>query len=384
MKVLVLGAGNIGTAVIHDLLSIKPTADDIYVIDADKSRLSIVMKRYIKYNIKVIEANVLVNRDLDKVLGNVDVVCSALPGSISYQVVKKILSSGVSVVDTAYSPEDPFTLSDIAKENGVTYVPDCGFCPGISNLLVGYTSSALEKIINIQIIVGGLPQDPRPPLYYAATWSIDDLIDEYLRPARIIKEGRVEFVDPLSHIVKINLDGFGQFEAIYTDGLRTMLKTIKAYNMSELTIRHPGHLSKIKVLRDLGFFSNKRIKIKNQFISPRKIAIELLRELIKIEDPRDIAILRVIVDGLVKESVVRFQFDLIDKYDESTKLTAMSRTTGFPCAIVARLVAKGKIPIGVVPPELIGKDKKLFRKMIEELEKRNIRIRIIAPNIARL
>jgi len=379
LKALVLGAGHIGTAIIYDLLNFTPKANEIYVVDIDDRKLKEVSQRFKDQNVKTILVDVTKFNTLSQLISEVDVVCSALPGKMSFNVVKQFLSYGVNLVDTSYMPEDPFKLSELVEESGTTYVPDSGFCPGISNLLIGHAYSNLGDVINVQIIVGGLPQDPRPPLYYTITWSIDDLLDEYTRPARIIKNGQLKQVDPLSVIMRINLEGLGSFEAIYTDGLRTLLKTIKAQNMFELTIRYPGHLSKIRTLRDLGFLSDREIRIKNQIIRPRKITVELLKDLMKSRDLRDVAILRIIVDGHSKGRMKRYRFDMIDKYDESAGLTAMSRTTGFTCAIIARLVAKGKIGKGVVPLELIGQKKNLYEAIIKDLEKRDITIKTIAP-----
>ncbi len=379
MRILVLGAGNIGLAIIHDLLFMEPKVSEVHVVDANNKRLKEIRKIFRDRNIKTITADVTKRSELLKLLNDVDVVCSSLPGRISHRVIKEILTQGISVVDTSYSPEDPFELSNLARDAKATYIPDSGFCPGISNLLIGYAASKLESIKNVQIIVGGLPQNPKPPLYYTLTWSIEDLIEEYTRVARVIRDNEIKLIDPLSKIMRINLEGLGTFEAIYTDGLRTLLKTIKAENMSEITIRYPGHLSKIKTLRDLGFLDDREIIVMGQRIKPRSIAIALLRDLMRSDDPRDIAILRIIIDGYLKGNVSRYQFDLVDKYDEVTGLTAMSRTTGFTCAIIARLVAKKKIDPGVVPLELIGKKENLYESIIREFQKRNVVIKVTAP-----
>lgn len=380
MRALVLGAGHIGTAIIYDLLNFTPKMDKIFVVDIDDRKLKIVNQQFKNRDVKTILANVTKLNSLSHIVREVDVVCSALPGRISFKVVKFILSHGISLVDTSYMSEDPFELSRLVEDKGITYVPDSGFCPGISNLLVGHAYSNLDETINVQIIVGGLPQNPRPPLYYTITWSIEDLLDEYIRPARIIMNGELKQIDPLSRIMNITLENIGNFEAIYTDGLRTLLKTIKAKNMYELTIRYPGHLSKIKILKDLGFLSNKELKIKNQTIRIREITVKLLKDLMESSDPKDLIILRIIVDGLSKGQLKRYQFDMIDVYDESTGLTAMSRATGFTCAIIARLVAKGKISAGVVPLEKIGQNKDLYGTIVRELDKRGIIIKTITQS----
>ncbi|RLE73578.1 MAG: saccharopine dehydrogenase, partial [Thermoprotei archaeon] len=186
--------------------------------------------------------------------------------------------------------------------------------------------------------------------------------------------GEIKEVDPLSHIEEIDLGPLGKFEAIYTDGLRTLLKTIKAKNMVEKTIRYPGHFSKIRVLKDLGFLSSRKIRIGEEIITPKEFSAKILEEALRSFDFRDLVIMRIRVSGKKNGRSFIYQFDMVDKFDPQTNLTAMARTTGFTCAIAARLVAKGLIDTGVQPLEKIGSNMKLYGIFIEGLAKRGIKV----------
>ncbi len=374
MNILLLGAGNVGRAIAFDFVT-RDTVAKVTIVDVSHDKLKELATFLKSEKVNIMVADIM--NEEDKIVQEMkdhDVVCSALPGKIGFKAIELALKANTDIVDVSYNPENPFKAHDEAKEKGITIIPDCGVAPGMSNLLVGHAASLLDEVTDVEIIVGGLPMNPKPPLYYSITWSVEDLIEEYTRPARIVLNGEIKEVDPLSHIEEIDLGPLGKFEAIYTDGLRTLLKTIKAKNMVEKTIRYPGHFSKIRVLKDLGFLSSRKIRIGEEIITPKKFSTKILEEALRSFDFRDLVIMRIRVSGKKNGRSFIYQFDMVDKFDPQTNLTAMARTTGFTCAIAARLVAKGLIDTGVQPLEKIGSDMKLYGIFIEELAKRGIKV----------
>ncbi|MGC8656814.1 MAG: saccharopine dehydrogenase family protein [Thermoplasmata archaeon] len=351
--ITVLGAGNIGYAIATDLSK----DHDVYVIDKSADALSRVK------NCKTLSGTIHDHMD---VIEKSDVVVSALPGSVSYNIIKFLIEHGKNVVDISYMNEDPFLLEDLVKQKNVTFIPDAGFAPGLSNIIAGYMYKFVEGIEKIQIYVGGVPKEPIPPLNYTITWNVEGLIDEYTRLARVIRGSNVVTEDPLKDIEPYYIPNFKHMEAFYSDGLRTMIKTIKVKELFEKTLRYPGHLDKIKMLRDLGFFSTDTI----YNVTPREITVKLLEKL-KL-DVEDISILE--VKGFGKNSKEVF---ILDSYDTALKMSSMSRMTGFTASILARIVLKGKIK-GFVPPELIGFDQVLYMEVINELRKRKVKIDILS------
>jgi saccharopine dehydrogenase-like NADP-dependent oxidoreductase len=272
--------------------------------------------------------------------------------------------------------ENPLALTDDAVKANVTTVPDCGLAPGISNILVGHAASELDKVQAVHIMVGGLPEKPVPPLGYVITWSPENLIDEYKRKARIVKEGKIIEVEALTGLEEVEFPGFGRLEAFYTDGLRTLPHTITdASDMWEKTLRYPGHAEKIKLLKALGFFEEEQIDIEGVSVSPRKLTLKLFEQKLRKPEVKDIVALKVEVSGVKNGRQTRYVYHLLDYYDEKQGVTAMARTTASSASIVAQLMLKKALKEkGVVPTEKIGKNNALFQLFWDELKKRGIRI----------
>ncbi|UCH70278.1 MAG: saccharopine dehydrogenase family protein, partial [Candidatus Bathyarchaeota archaeon] len=305
-----------------------------------------------------------------------DLVIGTLPGDVGYRSVKAAVEAGVDMVDVSYMPENPLTLNEDAIKANVTIVPDCGVAPGLSNMLVGRAVSKLDQIENIHIMVGGLPEEPVPPLGYIITWSIEGLIDEYTRMAKIVENGKVVEVDALTGLEEVEFPDVGKLEGFYTDGLRTLLHTIKGVrNMCEKTLRYPGHVEKIMLLKTLGFFDDHPIEVENARLPPRKITIKLLEEKLQRPKIKDILAMKVEVSGTVGGSRKRYVYHLLDRYDQKSGVTAMARTTAYPASILAQLIAQKAIEEkGVIPLEKLCIKEKISNKILAELEKRQVKI----------
>ena len=273
--------------------------------------------------------------------------------------------------------EDPLRLNDAAVRAGSTLVPDCGLAPGISNVLVGNSVSTLDKIKSVHIMVGGLPEKPIPPLGYVVTWSPESLIDEYTRKAWIVRKGRTIAVEALSGLQEIEFPCVGKLEAFYTDGLRTLPQTIKhVEDMWEKTLRYPGHAEKVKLLRTLGFFSSTKVNLEGAQIQPRKLTAKILEQKLSNKTPKDIVALRTETQGTRDKKRTKQVYTLLDSWDEKRGITAMARTTAYPASIVGQMILNKHLKEkGVVPPERIGMDNKLFKLFSESLKNRGIDIK---------
>ena len=166
----------------------------------------------------------------------------------------------------------------------------------------------------------------------------------------------------------------GTLEAFNTDGLRSLLYTLNIPDMKEKTLRYPGLAEKMRMLRETGFFSVIPIEIGGVKVKPLDLTSKLLFSKWELkEGEEELTVMRIIVQGKKEEKRLCYTYDLLDYYDKKEKVTSMSRTTGFPCAIMARLVAQGEFQYpGVCPPEYIGKEHKVYQKVMRELEKRNV------------
>ena len=284
-------------------------------------------------------------------------------------MLKTVIDAGKPVADISFSPEDPFQLDGLAKERGVPAIVDCGVSPGLSNLACGRAAGRLDAVDSIVISVGGLPFRRVPPWEYRIVFSATDVIEEYTRPARLVEDGRIVTKPALSEVTRFDLPGVGTLEAFLTDGLRTVLTTVKARNLREQTLRWPGHAEKMRLLRDTGFLREEPVAAGGTLVAPRAVAEALLFALWKRpEGEEEFTVLRVESRGTRAGRPVRIVHDLFDRTDVKTGATSMARTTGFPCVIAAQLLASGSLrEPGILPLELLGTRPELFAAFVDGL-----------------
>jgi saccharopine dehydrogenase-like NADP-dependent oxidoreductase len=293
---------------------------------------------------------------------------------MGFKVLRTLIEAGKNVVDIAFFPEDPFLLDELARKNGVTVIVDCGVMPGMGNILSAYAAAQLDHVEDILILVGGLPQVREWPYEYRAVFSPIDVIEEYTRPARYLEHGRIVTRPALSDPEFIHFPGVGTLEAFNSDGLRTMLTTIQADCMKEKTLRYPGHIEKILVLRETGFFSKDPIEIGGARVTPLEFTARILFPRWKLgEGEGDLTVMQVTVKGTKDGKAVTRQFDLLDHYDPVKKVISMARTTGYTATSAARMLHAGLYTAkGVSAPEFIGRDARCVEFLLGELAKRGI------------
>ena len=376
MKIVVLGCGNIGSVAARDLAETLPSAE-VVLADVDKSRVSSVASDIGRNNVSWIQVDASNHSELVNTLKKFDLAIGALPGWIGYRVCKASIAASVDMVDVSYMPEDVMTLHKDASKTKISILPDYGMSPGLGSILVGHAVNKIDQVDSVHMLNGGLPEKPIPPLGYVITWSVKDLVDMYSRRVNIVREGKIVQVEAMSGLEEINFPGVGKLEAFYTDGLRTMLHTIKdVKDMWEKSLRYPGHVDKIKLLKNLGFFDEKPLQIKNLGVSPREVTEKLLETKLKRPEIPDIVVMHMEVKGTKNGERIVYTYDMLDKYDREHKVTAMARTTAYTTSVVAQLVAKKAIKQkGVIPPEKLGMDETLYNEFMGMMKKRGISVK---------
>jgi lysine 6-dehydrogenase len=371
MKILTAGCGHIGSVLVHDLLSSsshKITISDISLTQAQKTR------DRIDTEIECIALDITDQKKAVSLLQDYDIVIGLTPGNIGYRLLHAAIQAKIHCIDLSFMPENPLTLAHAALDADICIIPDCGVAPGLSNILVGHGATTFDEVSSIQIFVGGNPAYPIPPLDYILTWSLEDLLEEYLRNVTIVKNSHRIEVDALEGLELIGVPTVGTLEAFYTDGLRTLLHSFPTIaNMWEKTLRYPGHREKIKLLRDLGFFSINPIPIHGIEVTPRLITQKILRQALTRPDIQDILTMQINMQGKKEQQQQYYSCHLDTRYDEAQGLTAMARTTAFTASIIVQLLANGHIPCrGVIAPERLGMMEPLFSEIMAELKERNI------------
>ncbi len=370
MKIAVLGGGRVGGAIAVDLA--RHGEFEVTVADVSGGALEKVKA---SAPVAVVQADLADAAAVRALAEAHHLVVGAVPGHLGFATVQAVLEVGRPIVDISFFPEDPFLLDGLARQRGVPAVVDAGVAPGCSNLILGRVMSLLEQTERFVCYVGGLPVERRWPWEYKAPFSPIDVIEEYTRPARVMAGGQLVTLPALSEGELLDFPGVGTLEACLTDGLRTLLVTCSGVReMREKTLRYPGHFEKMRMLRQLGLFSNEPVQAGGVTIRPIDLTTRLLFPMWELrEGEEDLTVMRVIVEGRRNGGRERHTFELLDRYDAATGTTSMARTTGFTCTALVRLLSRGHFAaMGVAPLELVGAEPGCYEFVMRELAARGV------------
>ncbi|HEX5340778.1 MAG TPA: saccharopine dehydrogenase C-terminal domain-containing protein [Gammaproteobacteria bacterium] len=368
-KIAVLGAGMVGGVMARDL------AQAHQVSSADISDKA--LNRLAAAGITVQRLDLGDAQALSAFVAPFDLVVCAVPGFMGYRTLRTLIEAGKNVADISFFPEDALELDALAKRKGVSVIVDVGVAPGMDNLIFGHHDASM-KVTRFECLVGGLPKHPKPPFGYKAPFSPIDVIEEYTRPARLQRNGKVVTLPALSEVEAVEFEGVGTLEAFNTDGLRSLLKTMAHVpEMAEKTLRYPGHIALIEALKQAGFFSEVPIELKGMKLRPLDMAAQLLMDQWKLEPGEaELTVMRISVEGEEQGRQLRHVWEVHDEFDPKTGFTSMARTTGFTCAAAANLLLDGKFSTpGVHPPETVGRDAACFGFVDAYLKARGVEYR---------
>lgn len=364
-KIVVLGSGMVGRVIALDL------SGEFEVTAVDVNPANLV--KFAGTAVRPIRADLSSPAAVRDIVRACDLVVGAVPGSIGFATLREVITAGRDVVDISFFSEDALALDDAARTAGVTAVVDCGVAPGMSNMILGYHAARMA-VHRFACYVGGLPFRREFPFEYKAPFSPADVIEEYTRPARYIENGHLIVKPALSDVEHLDFPEIGTLEAFNSDGLRSLLTTMRVPNMIEKTLRYPGHVEHIRVLRDSGFFDTEGIEVRGRKLRPLDFTSAVLfKQWLLHEEDDEFTVMRIVVEGSEGGRAKRIQYDLFDRRDRMTGFSSMARTTGFPAAAAARLVLAGRFGRkGVVPPELIGAEEAAFHAVMDDLAARKV------------
>jgi len=369
-KIAVLGAGLVGKAIALDLAATY----DVTSFDVNEDAL-----RHLKNgNVQTVKLDFNDSGALQSLLSPFDIVVGAVPGFMGYKIASTVIDAGKDMVDISFFPEDPFNLDAKAREKNVTIVTDCGVAPGMGNIILGHHRRKM-KVDSYECLVGGLPVVREWPYEYKAVFSPIDVIEEYTRPARFIQNGALVVKEALSDPELIHFDGIGTLESWNSDGLRTLIRTMPDIpNMIEKTLRYPGCIEYLRVLRDSGFFSYDEINVNGMRIRPIDVTSKLLFPKWKLAPgEREFTVMRIRIQGEEDGTQKSYEYNLLDFTDPATGTLSMARTTGYTCtAAVSLLLNKSFSRKGICPPEYLGEDDRNFQNIIRHLEARGVTYRV--------
>jgi lysine 6-dehydrogenase len=375
-NLVVLGGGRVGGAMAIDLAKSGHT---VKVADASDAILSGLEARWPKGIPPMVaeKADLSNAQTVRRLAAAADVVIGAVPGFMGYNTVEAAIAGGKPIVDISFFDEDPFGLTEAAHASGVPVITDCGVAPGVSNLTLGHHAARADKVLDFTCYVGGLPAVRTQPWEYKAGFSPIDVIEEYTRPARLKEKGEIVIRPALSEPEFLEFEGIGTLEAFNTDGLRSILTTIDCASMKEKTLRYPGHIDKMRLLRDAGFLGKEPIEVAGQKVRPLDLAAKLLFPAWQLAPTEEeFTVMRIAIEVEEGGKVVQHTYDLLDRYDPETRTTSMARTTGYTAtAAVAWLLGGNKLAPGVYPPELWAKADGVLSFVLKHLAERGVAYR---------
>lgn len=369
-KIIVLGAGMVGSAIALDLCQ----RHDVTIADINQQRLEYLQARS---SLHIAPADLSHPQMIRNLIGEADLVVGAVPGFMGFSTIKTVIEAGKNVVDISFFDEDPFVLDALAKERSVIALTDCGVAPGMDNIILGFHNEMME-VERFECYVGGLPAKRSWPYEYKAPFSPIDVLEEYTRPARLVEDGKLVTKPAMSDAEYLDIDPVGTFEAFNTDGLRTLLKTMTVPNMKEKTLRYPKHIEYMRVLRETGFFSKEPIQVNGVEVRPLDLTAALLFPLWKLgPEEEEFTVMTINVVGIENGQKKEYVYQMFDRFDQATKTSSMARTTGYTCAAIANLVLDGDFTrTGMNPPEYVGAEAACFHKLLDYLKARNIDYRV--------
>jgi lysine 6-dehydrogenase len=377
LNILIIGAGGMARAIAYDLLNNEP-AHTLKIFDRDPAALASLAEFLAPKKIETIAGDASDPSLLDSAMKGMTVAIGASSYNLHYQSSLAAIANHVHWIDLGGNPtvvQNQFGLHEKAVQTGVSLIPDSGLAPGMINIVGGLLASKFDTVDELHFRVGGLPQFPQPPLFYGLVFSPEGLANEYHEPAWVIEDGEVRTVESLTGWERVYFGSpLGTLEAFHTSGgASTMVETFKGRvrTLDYKTLRYPGHLRKIKLLGDLGFWRDDELKIGELVTTPRKALGAILERFGWIKD--DLVAVAAWGMGSKDGKLRRVDLKITDYADAATGLSAMARTTGFPAAILARMLAEGTIKErGVLRQEVSVPHELIF----EEIGKRGVQVDI--------
>lgn len=364
MRFLVLGGGAQGTAAAFDLLRDASVAE-VTIADVATREPHACLRAHAGGRpahaggrLKLVEADATDAVRIAALMDGATGVLSALPYYLNLPMARLAVDAGVHYADLGGNTaivKQQRALDDQARAAGVSIVPDTGLAPGMVHVFAQAGIDSMETVDAVRLWVGGLPQQPRPPLNYEIVYSLEGMLDYYVTPATILRGGRQTTVPALSGLEPVEFPApVGRLEAFFTGGGTSTLPGRYEGRVDTLeykTLRYPGHARIMRAIRELGMLSEEDVDYNGTRVNPRRFFIDRVTPLLSGDGGGDMVVVRVEVTGGRSGEAARIRYEVLDRYDPVTGLTAMARTTGFSLSITALLQARGEVPPGVGTPD---------------------------------
>jgi len=391
MKLLVIGAGMMGSAAAYDMAR-QNAVEAVTLADNNLKLAKEVAARVNRLTgekkVRAVMLDASKEKDAARLMKGHDGVLSAVPYFLNLGLAKAAIGAGCHFADLGGNNtvvRQELALATQAEKKEVGLAPDCGLSPGMASILAGELVRRLGgRADALRLYVGGLPEKPTPPFHYQLVFSVEGLINEFVEPARILRKGKLTIIEPLTEPEEFHMPGFPPLIAFHTSGgTSTLPETFegKVGECFEKTLRYPGHYDLLCELKELGLFSSEKMQIGNAEVSPRAVISKILERKFAGKGP-DVTIMRIEAHESVKAPGLRgllggklegrvATFSLVDYYDPKTDMSSMMRTTAFPASVVLQMMCSGAVEKRGAVLQERDVPAEMF---LEEMDRRNIKI----------
>ena len=391
MKILVVGSGLMGPAAAFNAMS-DPQMSQVILCDMNGQQLDAAQAKLQGMEGGKKLTTVLLNLSdqsaASRLMADFDAVISALPSLAVPLGVRAAAAAKKPLVDLSWPPETEVAdLRQRVEAAGTLVILGCGLEPGLTEIMARYLAEKLDRVDELHIKCGGIPEKPAPPLGYKIVFGGRQL--PLREPdARIAENGRIKPVPRYSGVEPVVFPGVGECEAWHESFMPWLLdlEALKGLKLgTQKTVRWPGYAAKVTVLKEMGLLSQNPVEVDGVQVVPKKLLDTLLYPRVRLEEgERDITLFRVEAIGEKDGRPRRYKIEMVDRYDEVLGFTSMARTTAFTGAIVARMIARGDLKAkGMIPPEQVITGP-LFDRLVDELAALNIRFDVTTEKVEAL
>ncbi len=391
MKILVLGSGLMGPAAAFNAMS-DPQVSEVVLCDKSPQQLGAARAKLAALRggdkLHTVELDLGDQDATAQLMAGFDAIVAALPKPAIPLGIRAAAAAGTPLVDLSWPLADELPdLRQRAEAAQVLVILGCGVEPGLTEIMARHLAEKLDRVDELHIKCGGVPETPLPPLGYKIVFGGRQLP---LREgdALVVEGGTLKPVPRYSGVEQVSFLGAGEFEA-WHEGFMPWLLNLDALKElkrgTQMTVRWPGYAAKVTLLRELGLLSPEPIPVDGAQVAPKRLLDELLYPHVRLEEgERDLTLFRVEALGEKKGYRRRYRIDMVDRYDQELGFTSMARTTAFTGAIVARMVGRGDIQgTGVQTPEQVVTGP-MFRRLVQELAAVGVRFDITRESLKRL
>ena len=363
MKLLVIGSGMMGSAAAYDM-ALQGDVDSVALADNDLKRAKGAAARVNRIagnkKVRAVALDAGKEKEAARLMKGHDGALSAVPYFLNLGLAKAAIRAGCHFADLGGNNtvvRQELALAKQAEKRGIGLAPDCGLSPGMASILGGELVRRLGgRADALKLYVGGLPEKPMPPFHYQLVFSVEGLINEFVEPARILRDGKITTIEALTEPEPFQMEGFAPLVAFQTSGGTSTLPETFAGKVGECfekTLRYPDHYNLIRGLKDLGLFSSGKMRIGDVEVAPRALLAKVFESKFAGNGP-DVCIMRLEAHESVKAPGVRgllggklkgrvASFTMVDRYDPRSDMSAMMRTTAFPASIVLQMMCMGAV-----------------------------------------